>query len=38
LTKKHLKEMSIFLDMREMQIKRTVKFYLTPIRMAKITT
>ena len=33
---KHLKIFSKFLVIREMQIKTTMRFYLTPIRMAKI--
>jgi hypothetical protein len=38
MVKKHLKKCSTFLVIREMQIKMTWKFYLIPIRLAKINT
>jgi hypothetical protein len=36
MAEKHLKNCSKSLVVREMQIKMTFRFYLTPIRMAKI--
>jgi hypothetical protein len=36
MTEKHLKKFSTFLVISKMQIKMTLRFYLTPIRMAKI--
>jgi len=38
MAKKHLKRCLKFLAIREMQIKTTLRFQLTPIRMAKIKT
>lgn len=36
VAKKHLKKCSRFLAMREIQIKNTLKFHFTPVRIAKI--
>ena len=36
MAEKHLKKYSTDLAVREMQIKTILRFYLTPVRMAKI--
>jgi hypothetical protein len=36
MAKKHLKKCSILLVVREMQIKMTLRFFLKPIKMARM--
>jgi hypothetical protein len=38
MAKEHMKKCSIFLAVKEMQIKTMLSFYLTPVKMARVKT